>query len=220
MNDFVLWPSIAISYKQHEIKLSTASPPLSWIMSHSHSDSGMSGMDMSGSSDNSTTSSSSSSMMMMMMMPYLHFTKGDILLFDTVAPSSPGAIFATCLIMFLLSILDRYAHAARRGLERQLALRANQLIVNYPTTFPEDFSATGKASVTLPAAESNPCCTPPQSRFILSHDLSRGVMTGFEITLHYLLMLVVMTFNASYIISIILGAVVGEIAFGRLHRGY
>ncbi|KAF5373100.1 hypothetical protein D9758_001495 [Tetrapyrgos nigripes] len=140
----------------------------------SHSDSGMSGMDMSGSSDNSTSSSSSSSMMMMMV-PYLHFTKGDTLLFDTVTPSSPGAIFAGCLIMFLLSILDRYVRAARRGLERRLALRANQLIVNYPTTLPDDSSAAGKAVTTLPAAESNPCCTPPQSRFILSHDLARGL---------------------------------------------
>jgi len=61
--------------------------------------------------------------MMMMMVPYLHFTPGDNLFFDTVAPSSAGAIFAACLILFLLAILDRYVRAARRGLERRFALR-------------------------------------------------------------------------------------------------
>ncbi|KAK7449794.1 hypothetical protein VKT23_013270 [Stygiomarasmius scandens] len=179
------------------------------------SSSSMSGMDMSGSS-NSTDSSSSSMSMMMMMVPYLHFTPGDNLFFDTVAPSSAGAVFAACLILFLLSVFDRYVCAARRGLERRFALRSSRLLVNCPTTFQAE-SSSGKQP--LPAAES----TPPQpvsSKFILSHDLSRGVMTGFELTLHYLLMLAVMTFNAAYIISIILGAVVGEIAFGRLHRGH
>ncbi|KAJ7745910.1 hypothetical protein DFH07DRAFT_963110 [Mycena maculata] len=43
-------------------------------------------------------------------------------------------------------------------------------------------------------------------RFILSHELSRGAMAGLQSTIHYLLMLVVMTFNASFIISVILGA--------------
>ena len=69
--------------------------------------------------------------------------------------------------------------------------------------------------------------------FVVSQDLSRGVIAGAQTTIHYLLMLVAMcvqlsgdigyhlfssrTFNASYIISIILGVVAGETAFGRLY---
>ncbi|THV08010.1 hypothetical protein K435DRAFT_815241 [Dendrothele bispora CBS 962.96] len=166
----------------------------------------MSDMDMSDSSNSTSSSSSMSSMMMMV--PYLHFTPGDNLLFEKVKPSSGGAIFGACLILFLLAILDRYVRAARRGLERRFALRA---------ILPAESSGSKQP---LPTTESALCCQPPQSRFILSHDLTRGVMTGVELTLHYLLMLVVMTFNAAYIISVILGASIGEIAFGRLHRGY
>lgn len=61
------------------------------------------------------------------------------------------------------------------------------------------------------------------------------MIVGFDTTLHYVLMLVAMyvvylyilsplvdsvpdrTFNAAYIISIILGVVIGQFAFGRLN---
>ncbi|ESK92155.1 copper transporter [Moniliophthora roreri MCA 2997] len=172
-------------------------------MSHAGHDMGSMPVD----SGNSTASSA-----MHMMVPYLHFTRGaDVLLFKSIIPSSPGAIFGACLIFFLVAIFDRWLHAYRRGVEHHFKQRASQLQVDFSST--ENLRDAAKNGL-----ESEACCAPPKSRFILSHELSRAFLQGAATTLHYLLMLVVMTFNASYIISIILGHVVGEFSFGRLHR--
>jgi copper transporter 1 len=73
---------------------------------------------------NATSTDSSDSMSMMMMKTYLHFTPGDTLLFNSIIPSSAGAIFGTCLILFLISVGDRYLRAVCRGLERRFAQRS------------------------------------------------------------------------------------------------
>ncbi|KAA1468606.1 hypothetical protein DENSPDRAFT_833975 [Dentipellis sp. KUC8613] len=181
-------------------------------------------MDMPSSSSMGSGSSMSNSTMdsmpgMDMMKMYLHFTPGDILLFDTIVPSSAGAIFGACLIFFIVSIFYRWLRAFSRGVEYSFAARANRLSLSRV----DSERSSDRASVTkgLPPAEaalntlqiSNP-------KFIFSSEITRGVLVGIEETLHYLLMLVAMTFNVSYVISIILGAVVGEMAFGRLNRNY
>ncbi|KAJ7921387.1 Ctr copper transporter [Mycena leptocephala] len=165
------------------------------------------------------------------MKTYLHFTPGDTLLFNSIVPSSAGAIFGTCLILFLISVGDRYLRAVCRGLEcalprgQQLRLEC-QLNIHWLlqrtkrlTTAYHFAGADGSGSdsaLKIPASEvASPAAPAP---FILSHELSRGVLAGLQSTIHYLLMLVVMTFNASFIISVILGVVVGEVAFGRLHH--
>lgn len=51
---------------------------------------------------------------------------------------------------------------------------------------------------------------------MLSHDLPRGVLYALQALLAYLLMLSVMTFQAAYIIAIVLGLGLGEVLFGRL----
>lgn len=72
--------------------------------------------------------------------------------------------------------------------------------------------------------------------FIPSHDVPRGIMHSIQALLGFLLMLAVMyvsyifltgcsltstfrTFNAAYIISIILGLGIGEVIFGRMGNG-
>ncbi|KAK7058565.1 hypothetical protein VNI00_002201 [Paramarasmius palmivorus] len=170
-------------------------------MSHDHDmgDMGsMSGM------DNSTDSSMS--MSHMMMVPYLHFTKGaDVLLFKSIVPNSAGAIFGACLIFFVIAIFDRWFHAYYRGVERRFKARTARLQEDY-----EGSTENLREGVkTAPA---------PKPKFVLSHELSRAFLQGAVTTIHYLLMLVVMTFNASYIISIILGHAIGEFSFGRLNR--
>ncbi|KAJ7470929.1 Ctr copper transporter [Mycena latifolia] len=175
----------------------------------------MDSMDSMNMTDTSNSTSSDSSMMMMK--TYLHFTPGDILVFDTIVPTSAGAIFGTCLILFLISVGDRYLRAFCRRLERRYAQRTERLTA--ALYFPEtngDFAAPhSKSSVS--GGETTPAAVASQ-RFILSHELSRGFMAGLQTTIHYFLMLVVMTFNASFIISVILGVVVGEVAFGRLNH--
>ncbi|KAJ7218437.1 Ctr copper transporter [Mycena pura] len=144
----------------------------------------------------------------MMMKTYLHFTP-DTVLFASIAPSSAGAIFATCLLFFFISIGDRYLRAVTRGSERRFAQRAKQPSADYHFADAADASSDSRAPLKTPASEAAP--------FILSNELRRGFFAGLQTTLHYLLMLVVMTFNASYIISVILGVVVGETVFGRLN---
>ncbi|KAJ6463185.1 Ctr copper transporter [Mycena vulgaris] len=151
---------------------------------------------------------------MMMMKAYLHFTPGDNLIFATIVPTSAGAIFGTCLILFLISAADRYLRAVCRGLERSFAQRTKRLEATYYFADAADTASSSKRPVS--EGETPPAATP--TRFILSHEVSRGVMAGLQATVHYFLMLVVMTFNASYIISVILGVVVGEVAFGRLNH--
>ncbi|KAF7375459.1 hypothetical protein MSAN_00433800 [Mycena sanguinolenta] len=165
---------------------------------------------------NMTDASNSSSTSMdasMMMKAYLHFTPGDTLLFDSIVPMSGGAIFGACVVIFLISVSDRYLRAVCRRLERKFVQRTNRLLTTYH--FAPDSNGGSVASDTkLPGSEAE--APAAIDRFILSQELSRGVLAGLQTTIHYLLMLVVMTFNASFIISVILGVVVGEVAFGRL----
>ncbi|OCF35674.1 hypothetical protein I316_02729 [Kwoniella heveanensis BCC8398] len=46
-------------------------------------------------------------------------------------------------------------------------------------------------------------------------DLPRGLLQALQTLLHYLLMLVVMTFNIWWIMSVVIGSGVGEMLFGR-----
>ncbi|KAJ7116708.1 Ctr copper transporter [Mycena epipterygia] len=148
----------------------------------------------------------------MMMKTYLHFTPGDTLIFETIVPTSAGAIFGACLVLFLVSVADRYLRAVCRGLEHGLSQRTKRLTTGY--YFTSDSAAPHPKA---PASEiQTPVAAP--TCFILSHELSRGAFAGLQSTIHYFLMLVVMTFNASFIVSVILGVVVGEVAFGRLNR--
>ncbi|KAK7032690.1 Ctr copper transporter family-domain-containing protein [Favolaschia claudopus] len=168
--------------------------------------------DPSASESSNSSSTGMDNMPTMMMKAYLHFTPGDTLLFNSIVPSSGGAIFGACLILFLISVGDRYLRAVIRGIERNFAQRAHRLTTAY------HFAAETPDSK-IAASETSTASPTPSNRFILSHELARGVLAGLQTTIHYLLMLVVMTFNAAFIISVILGVVVGETAFGRLHRG-
>ncbi|KIP05285.1 hypothetical protein PHLGIDRAFT_74520 [Phlebiopsis gigantea 11061_1 CR5-6] len=152
---------------------------------------------------------------------YLHFTPGDMLIFATVAPTSAGAVFGACLIFFLLSVFYRWLRAFHRGLDIRLAERSRRLVLSHVDSecAASIDASQAKRSVVDEKDHQWVPQPPTASRFLLSSELRRGALTGVEEVLHYLLMLIVMMFNASYIISIILGAVVGEVAFGRLHRG-
>ncbi|RSH95207.1 hypothetical protein EHS25_000293 [Saitozyma podzolica] len=59
--------------------------------------------------------------------------------------------------------------------------------------------------------------------FRWSVDIPRGCLHALQTMIHYLLMLVVMTFNIWWIISVVVGAGVGEAMFGRFgssHHGH
>ncbi|TFK88567.1 hypothetical protein K466DRAFT_66691 [Polyporus arcularius HHB13444] len=65
-------------------------------------------------------------------------------------------------------------------------------------------------------ARRSPRTIPP---FIPSHDVPRGVLFALQALLYYALMLAVMTFQAAFIISIIVGLMIGEVLFGRYAGG-
>lgn len=76
---------------------------------------------------NNTTDTSSSGgtdmSNMMMMKAYLHFTKGDTVLFDTIVPSSNGAIVGTCIILCGIAVLERWFCAFTRGVQKRFQVR-------------------------------------------------------------------------------------------------
>ncbi|CDO75149.1 hypothetical protein BN946_scf184590.g6 [Trametes cinnabarina] len=145
------------------------------------------------------------------MLPYLHFTRGDIVLFFGWVPSSKGAMVGTCIGVFLLALVERWIAACRGVMEahwRRRAQIAQADRLNLPTTSEKrtDYH-TGRLRDSLTIRNAPP--------FILSHDLSRGVLHAVQAALQFAFMLIVMTFQVSFILSIVIGLGVGETLFGR-----
>ncbi|KAG6334925.1 hypothetical protein ID866_4167 [Astraeus odoratus] len=160
------------------------------------------------------------------MKAWLHFGKGDYFLFQTWTPSSDGAIAGVSIAIFAFCIMDRWLAAFRRAQEYHWRAKALALVMKHQSRAPviggaklhghadciEEVSSAGprrRKGASRPA----PRLIPP---FIPSHDIIRGMMHVIQSAFTYALMLVVMTFNAAYIIAIILGLGVGEVLFGRM----
>ncbi|PIL26368.1 transporter [Ganoderma sinense ZZ0214-1] len=150
------------------------------------------------------------------MIPYLHFTPGDILWFYGWVPSSKGAMVGTCIGLFLLALVDRWIAAARSVMEVHWSKRAqmaqadrlNLSQKSSSTSWPGRIRDVATLRTGLP--------------FIPAHDVSRGIIHGAQALIHFAIMLVIMTFQASFIISIVVGLGVGEALFGRFvaHAGH
>lgn len=164
---------------------------------------------------------------------WLHFGKSDYLLFETWRPSSNGAIAGTCIAIFAFAIFDRSLAALRRTREdhwktRTLALLSKQLARTPALSALDGGKAAGTGEVVgevlstdSPHDAKNISRTTLRSipPFVPSHDIPRGIIYAIQTASSYILMLTVMTFNAAYIISIILGLGVGEVLFGRIAPG-
>ncbi|KAJ3790309.1 Ctr copper transporter [Lentinula aff. detonsa] len=150
-----------------------------------------------------------------MMKNYLHFTAGDNLLFQTWHPDSSGAIAGACIGLVVVALFERWLSATRTGLQsywhqRALALSANGTLAEKCC---EDEDAVSAQPVSKSAPSQKKRTVPP---FIVTHDILRGSIYAIQALLGYILMLAVMTFQAAYVISIILGLGIGEILFGRM----
>ncbi|KAF8993542.1 Ctr copper transporter family-domain-containing protein [Cyathus striatus] len=149
------------------------------------------------------------------MVPYLHFTPGDTLFFQGWVPRSPGAIFGACIGLFVLAVLERWVGAVRRVGEGVWARRAQIALSNKLTSDAAKDKVKGghagqRGMVGMVGS------IPP---FIPSQDILRGVLHAVQVALGFLFMLAVMTFQAAFLISIVLGAGVGEMLFGRYAAG-
>lgn len=175
-----------------------------------------------------TTTTTTTMAMTMMMTPWLHFSGGDYLIFKTWVPESKGAIVGACIGLVAFCILERWIAALRRQMEIQWGSRALALVlrkqgisndVNDKPKDPSDKIDVIEEGCSLPATavtiRSRPRLVPP---FIPMHDITRGIFQAVQSLFSYALMLAVMTFNASYIISIVLGLAIGEALFGRIGR--
>ncbi|KAE9410822.1 Ctr copper transporter [Gymnopus androsaceus JB14] len=150
---------------------------------------------------------------------YLHFTGGDSLLFETWHPSSSGAIAGACIGLVLVALFERWLFSIRAGLEsywrqRTLAMY-NELDSKVNKHDNDETSSTNSVeNKSCSQGDRKTRTVPP---FIAAHDVSRGAIHALQALLGYILMLAAMTFQAAYIISIILGLGIGEILFGRLN---
>ncbi|TFY72644.1 hypothetical protein EVG20_g375 [Dentipellis fragilis] len=173
---------------------------------------------------------------MVMMTPYLHFTGGDILYFKSLQPTSHGAIAGACLVLVVLAILERMLSAARGIMQDHWRRSTLSLIAGRSSEYVDDTTRSDDGEkkdanveeqvlANSPAASSTPKgrITSRRARiiapFVASHDITRGVLYSLQALLAYALMLAVMTFQAAYVISIVLGLGLGEVLFGRFGTG-
>ncbi|KAF7354434.1 CTR copper uptake transporter [Mycena venus] len=130
-----------------------------------------------------------------MMMPYLHFTRGDILWFQGWVPQSSGALAGAGGSPLYGGMMEvRWREAAR--IRAVVDAKKNGKAC--------DADNKGKKNLRLHA--------PP---FIAAHDVMRGAIHAVQSLLGFAFMLAVMTFQASYIITLVLGLGIGEMLFGR-----
>ncbi|KAJ7710432.1 Ctr copper transporter family-domain-containing protein [Mycena rosella] len=135
------------------------------------------------------------------MMTTLHFTPiSDTLWFAGWVPQSKGALAGACIGLFLLAIVERWVAAVRRMCEAQWAAAGRRAMKKSCDKDGEKKGVRARLSA------------PP---FVAAHDVMRGAMQALGAALGYAFMLAVMTFQASFIISIVLGLGVGEMLFGR-----
>lgn len=173
----------------------------------------------------------SSSMGMVM---YLHFNNpfADSLWFKGWTPGSKGALVGACIGLFLLALVERLLAGMRGVMEawwrrKTDAILVRSLSINRAS---QTRSSGDRSSVEQKGeiVESVEAAVPPGSvvtsrtsirrvlpPFIPSHELARAAFHVSQTFVGYGLMLVVMTFNASYIISILVGSFTGELLFGR-----
>ncbi|KAF8168331.1 copper transporter [Crassisporium funariophilum] len=178
----------------------------------------------------------SSSSMSAMMVPYLHFQTGDYLYFQMWRPTSAGAIAGACIGLIVLALLERWIAATRSVFyihwhQRALALTSHRDQTLSDRKAPdnqdsesleksrgvqEDVQEIGRVNTTALAMGTSRSRLRTITPFIPAHDIPRGILYALQMLLMYILMLAVMTFQAAFIISIVLGSGIGEVLFGRM----
>lgn len=150
------------------------------------------------------------------MLMYLHFTPGDMVLFLGWVPRSAGAMIGTCISLFLLAIVERWISACHAVMSAHWSRRAAILHADRMNAkgLPSSQSVMKKsASTTAVFRDAATLRSAPP--FIPSHDLLRGLIYAIHMTLQFAFMLIVMTFQVGFILSIVIGLGVGETLFGR-----
>ncbi|KDQ49551.1 hypothetical protein JAAARDRAFT_143303 [Jaapia argillacea MUCL 33604] len=159
---------------------------------------------------------SSESTGMARMVPWLHFSGGDNLWFHAWHPTSHSQLAGACIVLIVLAILERGVARGRGVVSTHL--RAKALRTISPADINANPATSEKFADALPTVEAvspnkKHATIPP---FVLTYELIRGGLCALQAMFGYALMLGVMTQQAAYIISIIVGLGLGEFLFGRV----
>ncbi|KAG6884693.1 hypothetical protein C0993_008894 [Termitomyces sp. T159_Od127] len=146
------------------------------------------------------------------MLSYLHFTPGDVLWFNGWVPGKGSTLFAACVGIILLGIAERWFAALRAGME--LAVVRDVQVIKRKKESGEKKKTEKCAqcqSLTDVLFMRNGTAAP----FVVDHAWVRLIAHGIQTTISVLIMLTVMTFQVSFIISLAIGVGVGEMMYGR-----
>ncbi|KAF8600395.1 hypothetical protein BDV93DRAFT_525426 [Ceratobasidium sp. AG-I] len=183
------------------------------------------GEDPTASPINSTTilpTTSADMSTMMMMTPYFHWLgDADALFFRAWVPRSPGALVGACIALVTLAVFERFL-ANAKGLVEAWWRRRHAAQITRTLVTPDNASThshsksieSGSGVAYLMGAVAPPLIPP----FEWVHDLTRGAMQGVQSLIGFFLMLSVMTYNAAFLIAVVVGLAVGEVTFARLGR--
>jgi len=158
----------------------------------------------------------------MAMKPYLHFTPGDALWFTGWTPSSSGAIFGACFGLFLLSIAERLLNLIRAIMDAEWARRTQKKRELDGGQEPLPSTSPDPREIASPPRyrSSRLLTTSLISTAVIHIRIHRGILFALQSAIAYFLMLAVMTYNASFFLSIVVGLGVGEVLFGRFTTGH
>ncbi|CAE6442391.1 unnamed protein product [Rhizoctonia solani] len=157
---------------------------------------------------------------MMMMTPYFHWmANADALYFKAWVPRTSGALAGACIGLFFLALFERFLGGAKGLMEawwrRQQASTATRALVTPDNASIHSHSKSIESGRDyLMSASAMPLVAP----FEPMRDLIRGAMQAVQSLIGFFLMLSVMTYNAAFLISVILGLGIGEFVFARLAR--
>ncbi|KAF1962809.1 Ctr copper transporter-like protein [Byssothecium circinans] len=148
---------------------------------------------------------------------------------ESWTPSSAGAYAGTCIFLILLAITLRALFTAKSYLDARAvesALKRRYVVVAGQQSMEEkafnDASSTTGVLTTNGLQENVRIVQAPVKHiqpFRFSVDLPRAAIMTVAAGVGYLLMLAVMTYNVGYFLSVLAGAFVGELAFGRFNQG-
>ncbi|EAU87464.1 copper transporter [Coprinopsis cinerea okayama7 len=153
------------------------------------------------------------------MTPYLHFSVGDHVWFKEWVPKTKGAMFGACLGLFLLAIVERWLAATRAVANLWWRMRTAELL-DYIHDQHATVEEKGKSPESTPPTSIRKFRTRFSAPFITLNEVSRGVLYAAQSLLMFAFMLVVMTYQGSFLISIVLGLGVGETLFGRFTNAH
>lgn len=157
---------------------------------------------------------------MMMMTPYFHWmANADALYFKAWVPRTSGALAGACIGLFFLAVFERFLGGAR-GLMEAWWRRQQASTITRALVTPDNVSVHSHSKSIESGRDylinANPVPLVPP--FEPMRDSVRGAMQAVQSLIGFFLMLSIMTYNAAFLISIILGLGIGEVVFARLGR--